>query len=72
MANDRPILYRPPETMRVNWKLAAYGDLDALIAADLAARDHVNGSVGASVVLDASNGPDSGRAMAETDSKGNL
>ena len=30
MAYDRPILYRPPETLRVNWKLAAYGDLDAL------------------------------------------
>jgi hypothetical protein len=30
VAYDRPILYRPPETVRVNWKLAAYGDLDAL------------------------------------------
>jgi hypothetical protein len=30
VAYDRPIVYRPPQTLNVNWKLAAYGDLDAL------------------------------------------
>ena len=30
VAYDRPIVYRPPQTMNLRWKLAAYGDLDAL------------------------------------------
>ncbi len=30
VAYDRPIVYRPPQTLNLNWKLAAYGDLDAL------------------------------------------